>query len=290
MSRALEQALAIARRITRQASDRVAELYDAYQKGADAGTVLKGDDGPVTSADRAANEIILSGLAEAFPEDSILSEENPESWKTSGEWTWMVDPLDGTKEFIKANGEFMVMVGLVHAGTPVLGVVIEPATGDELYALKGSGAWRIAPGTDTPVPLRLQEPESNAELILAVSRSHRSPRVEEFCKITGISKEFISGSVGRKIAAVSTGKAHLYLHPSPGTKLWDSCAPQVILEEAGGRFTSALAVDIPYQRPDGDVRNDDGILAAGSRFFDALAEASRKAWEVPLPPRPSKKK
>lgn len=289
MSRDLQVVLEVARRITREAADKVAELYDAYQKGASAETVQKGKDGPVTIADRAANDIIFAGLREAFPGDAILSEENPESWVTSGEWTWMVDPLDGTKEFIKANGEFMVMVGLCHYGAPVVGVVVEPATGTELYALKGHGAWHLAPGATEPVRLGLREVPDIKDLTLAVSRSHRSPRVESFCQILGISREYISGSVGRKISLVTTGKADLYLHPSPGTKLWDSCAPQVILEEAGGRFTTALGVPIAYVRPDGDVRNDDGIIAAGPQYFEQLVEAARRAWEVPLPSRPPKK-
>ncbi len=289
MSKDLKEVLAIARQITRQAADRVAELYDEYQHGADAGAVEKAGDGPVTIADREANRIILDGLARAFPRDALLSEEVTSSWVTSGDWTWMVDPLDGTKEFIKANGEFMVMVGLCHVGVPVVGVVVEPATGRELYAAKGLGAWHIPPGATEPTQLRLQRVDPVSELTLAVSRSHRSPRVETFCNLLGIHKEFISGSVGRKISIVTTGKADLYLHPSPGTKLWDSCAPQVILEEAGGRFTTALGDPIAYRRPDGDVRNDNGILAAGPWHFDTLLEASRKAWEVPLPPRRPRK-
>ncbi len=285
MSRDLEEVQSIARTITRQAADRVAELYRAYQQGADAQTVEKAGDGPVTQADREANRIIMSELARAFPGDAILSEEVSSSWVTSAEWTWMIDPLDGTKEFIKANGEFMVMVGLAHDGHPVVGVVIEPATGRELYAAKGLGAWLQEPGAEAPQRLQLKPVEPVSELTLAVSRSHRSPRVETFCKLLNIHNEYISGSVGRKISLVTTGKADVYLHPSPGTKLWDTCAPQVILEEAGGRFTTALGDPIVYRRPDGDVRNDEGLLAAGPWHFDTLVEAARKAWEIPLPPR-----
>lgn len=290
MSRDLHATLTITRQIARQAAEKIAELYAAYQAGSDAGTVQKEGDGPVTAADRAANTIILRELREAFPSDAILSEENPESWITSGEWTWMVDPLDGTEEYIKANGEFMVMIGLCHAGVPVLGVVIEPATFDECYAVRGGGAWRMAPGAGQPTPLRVSEARDPAQMTLAVSRSHRSPRVESFCQQLNMTKEFISGSVGRKIALVTTGRADVYLHPSPGTKLWDTCAPQVIHEEAGGVFTTALGEPIKYVRPDGDVKNDEGILASSPHAFDQLVAASRKAWEIPLPPRAPKKK
>ncbi len=285
MTRDLGEVQETTRRIAREAARRVAQLYLDYQNGADAGTVEKVGDGPVTVADREADRIIKEGLTRAFPGDAILSEEVSSSWVTSAEWTWMVDPLDGTKEFIKANGEFMVMVGLCHEGVPVVGVVVEPATGRELYAAKGLGAWHVPPGADAPSRLELRRVDPVSELTLAVSRSHRSPRVETFCELLNIHKEYISGSVGRKISLVTTGKADLYLHPSPGTKLWDTCAPQVILEEAGGRFTTALGDPIAYRRPDGDVRNDDGLLAAGPWHFDTLLEAARKAWEIPLPPR-----
>lgn len=288
MDRSLEETLQITRTITRSAAQRVLELYKEYQAGASAQTQDKGDDGPVTAADHAANAIILDGLRAAFPEDRILTEENPESWVSSADWTWMVDPLDGTKEYLSINGEFMVMVGLCHRGVPVVGVVIEPATGDELYAAKGLGAWRVAPGTTEAVRLSVSGETRLETLTLAVSRSHRSARVEVFEKETGIHKEFISGSVGRKIALVTTGQADLYLHPSPGTKLWDACAPQVILEEAGGQFTDALGQPIRYSRADGDVKLDDGILAAPAQVFDALVAASKKAWEVPLPSRSKK--
>lgn len=283
MSRDLLETLSTARRIAVQATEKVTQLYVEYQAGASAETTYKGDDGPVTAADHAANAIILTELRKAYPTDAILTEEDSASWITSGEWTWMIDPLDGTKEYLSANGEFMVMVGLCHFGVPVVGVVGEPATGRYLYAAKGHGAWKLDPGATVPVRLSVSEETELSKLTLAVSRSHRPARIEAFEKLTGITQEFISGSVGRKIALLTTGQADVYLHASPGTKLWDACAPQVILEEAGGRFTDALGRPIQYSRPDGSVKLDEGILAGGSKVFEALAEASRKAWEVPMP-------
>jgi len=282
VNRDLPATLDIARRVARSAAEKIAELYAAYRAGASAGTVQKGSDGPVTAADHAANHIILASLAAAFPGDTLLSEENPESWRTSGEWTWMIDPLDGTQEYLKGNGEFMVMIGLVHEGRPVLGVVLEPATFDECWAIRGQGAWRLAAGSTAPSRLRASVVRDPSELTLAVSRSHRSPRVEAFCRQLGIKKEFISGSVGRKIALLATGRADVYIHPSPGTKLWDTCAPQIIYEEAGGIFTTALGTPISYVRKDGDLRNNDGILAGSRSAFDALLDASRRAMEIPL--------
>jgi 3'(2'), 5'-bisphosphate nucleotidase len=156
--------------------------------------------------------------------------------------------------------------------------------------VRGQGAWRVAPGSSQPIRLRVSEVRDPSQMTLAVSRSHRSPRVESFCQQLDMTREFISGSVGRKIALVTTGRADVYLHPSPGTKLWDTCAPQVIHEEAGGVFTTALGAPIRYVRGDGDVRNDEGVLASSPLAFDQLVAASRKAWEIPLPPRAPKKK
>lgn len=285
MSRDIQRTLTIARRVARSAAQKVAELYAAYQAGAPSGMAQKGDDGPVTAADRAANHIILTQLHQAFPDDALLSEEEPESWVTAGEWTWMIDPLDGTEEYLKANGEFMVMIGLAHRGVPVVGVVIEPATMDEYWASRGHGAWRLALGASEPSRLAVSATSDPAQMTLAVSRSHRSPRVASFCQQLQLTQELISGSVGRKIAILTTGRADVYLHPSPGTKLWDTCAPQLIYEEAGGVFTTALGDPIQYVRPDGDVRNDQGILAASPTAFAALLDAARKAWEIPLPAR-----
>jgi 3'(2'), 5'-bisphosphate nucleotidase len=285
----LSHTLAIARRIARQAADQIAALYAQYQAGASVATVQKGDDGPVTAADRAANQILLRELRAAFPGDALLSEESPESWDTAGEWTWMIDPLDGTEEFLKANGEFMVMLGLCHRGTPVVGVLIEPATGNEYWASRGGGAFGLLAGAAQPTRLAVSAVCAPAEMTVAVSRSHRSPRVTAFCDQLQIRRECPSGSVGRKVALLTTGHADVYLHPSPGTKLWDTCAPQLIYEEAGGVFTTALGAPIRYVRAPGDVRNDDGILAASPAAYPTLLAAARKAWELPLPPRPAKK-
>jgi 3'(2'), 5'-bisphosphate nucleotidase len=285
MSRDLNLALLAARSAARHAAAKIATLYTAYRDGDSVSVESKGEDGPVTAADRAANEIILTELHSAFPDDAILSEECPESFITTGEWTWMVDPLDGTEEFLKKNGEFMVMIGLCHRGVPVVGVVIEPATFDECWAIRGQGAFRLAPGDTQPSRLRVSELRDPAQMTVAVSRSHRSPRVKAFCEQLQMTKECVSGSVGRKIALLTTGRADVYLHPSPGTKLWDTCAPQLIHEEAGGVFTTALGDPIRYVRKDGDVRNDEGILAAGPAVFEVLLAASRRAWEIPLPAR-----
>lgn len=280
--RDLARTLSVARSAVRLAADRIRTIYDAHKAGADSGITQKSD-GPVTDADRAANEILISALKTAFPDDAILSEENPESWiSDENDWVWMIDPLDGTKEFIKANGEFVAMIGLVHKGEPVLGVVIEPATFDEFYAAKGLGAWRVPPESGpgaAPVPLTVSQKTDPAEMAVAVSRSHRAAKVEHFMNTLGMKEEYKSGSVGRKIALCTTGRADVYLHPSPGTKLWDLAGPHAIIVEAGGCFVDGRGEPFQYRRPRGDVKNNLGILAGGKVAFETLQAAAKAAWE-----------
>ena len=282
--RDLQRTLAVARAACRLAADRIRAIYDVHRAGGDANITDKGTNDPVTDADRAANAILIDALRTAFPDDAILSEESPESWVSDeNDYVWMIDPLDGTKEFIKANGEFVTMIGLVHLGEPVLGVVIEPATFDEFFAAKGLGAWRVAPGQGlnaAPTPIKVSDKTNPADLIVAVSRSHRPKAVEQFCDELGITQEYTSGSVGRKIALCTSGRADMYLHASPGTKLWDLAGPHAIIAEAGGRFTDARGEPFVYRRPRGDVKNQVGILAGPAEVFDQLTAPARRAYDA----------
>lgn len=282
-TRDLARTLAIARSAVRLAADRIRVIYDEHKAGGDVDIQSKGKDGPVTAADNAANAILIDALRTAFPEDAILSEESPESWiSDQHDYVWMIDPLDGTKEFIKANGEFVCMIGLVHLGKPVLGVVTEPATFDEFFAAKGLGAWRVPPGHplgEAPIPLKASAVSDTEKMTVAISRSHRPAKVEHFMNALGITQEYTSGSVGRKIALCATGRADIYLHASPGTKLWDLAGPHAIIEEAGGHFVDANGEPFVYRRPKGDVKNMVGILACGGARFEDLKAAAKAAME-----------
>ena len=145
-----------------------------YRRGVDVD--WKGQDDPVTVADRSACELLVKGLSKAFPEDSVLSEELPMLNKGSKR-VWCIDPLDGTREFIEGIDEFAVMVGLCVEGRPVLGVVDQPAVGLLFYAEKGAGAWSEQDGRVQA--LGVSSVASPSQMTLAVSRSHRDPRVEK---------------------------------------------------------------------------------------------------------------
>jgi len=227
-----------------------------------------------------ANRAIKRTLRDQFPEHAILTEEEPNTWnRTGAEWVWMVDPLDGTKDFIKRNGEFVTMVGLTHNGEPTVGVVVHPATGLEFYACKGLGAFRssLSQG-DSLSQVRIQENPDLSQLRIAVSRSHRDPKIDRLIELLRIRAEIPSGSVGRKMSMVIEGVADLYVHPARGTKLWDTCACDVIASEAGGVLLSGTGENISYKRPSGDVENPYGLLLCSATIQDTVVQASRTVW------------
>lgn len=280
MTEEREHLLNAARRAARLGAEEIAEIYGQYLAGRDIDIREKGADDPVTSADMAANRAIKRTLRDQFPEHAILTEEEPNTWnRTGAEWVWMVDPLDGTKDFIKRNGEFVTMVGLTHNGEPTVGVVVHPATGLEFYACKGLGAFRssLSQG-DSLSQVRIQENPDLSQLRIAVSRSHRDPKIDRLIELLRIRAEIPSGSVGRKMSMVIEGVADLYVHPARGTKLWDTCACDVIASEAGGVLLSGTGENISYKRPSGDVENPYGLLLCSATIQDTVVQASRTVW------------
>jgi 3'(2'), 5'-bisphosphate nucleotidase len=272
--------LDIARQAARSGADEIRDIYRHYLSGGSIGIREKGVDDPVTAADIASNRIITHTLREAFPNHAILTEEEPDTWGQTGhEWVWMIDPLDGTRDFIKANGEFVTMIGLTHDAEPVVGVVIEPATGLELYAVKDMGAFKSSlPGAEKSSKLTASHAPDLKGLRIAVSRSHRDSKVDELIRLLDVQAEISSGSVGRKMALVLNGEADLYVHPARGTKLWDTCACEVIASESGLVFLSGTGEPIQYLRPTGDLENHYGLLVCSPAIADKVVWATRKVW------------
>lgn len=254
----LEKELEIAVALAREAGEKILEFYAlgviAEQKlGADNLTE------PVTIADVTASRMIVDGLEKAFPGDAILSEEETDNAEDRlfGKRVWMIDPIDGTWGFIKKDGDFGVQIGLTSGGEVVLGVVYIPVHDVLYYAAKGAGAFR-ASGGDVQ-RLRVSDKTNFTEMYLASSRNHRSPRMHRIIEDFGFQQEIQRGSVGLKIGLIVDRTCDLYVHLSPRTKFWDTCAPQIILEEAGGRMTDVFGFPLRYDAR--DVQNHNGILA-----------------------------
>ena len=250
--------------ITRQAGQIILTFYAGETK-----VSWKGVSDPVTEADQASDNFLVQAIREAFPDDGLLSEESiDDNSRFSHSLVWMIDPMDGTKEFIKRNGEFSVMVGLVQDGQPILGAVYQPTEAKLYLGGRDVGAW-LRTG-DTNTPLHVSERQDISRFRLVVSRSHREPLIDTLCDKLGIRDLRQSGSVGLKCGLIANGECDLYIHPSPHSKLWDSCAPQAILQAAGGTMTDIYGNALDYRKE--DPRNLNGLLASnGTRHAEIAA-------------------
>ena len=236
----------------------------------------KPGDEPVTEADRSANQHIVSRIRARFPEDGILSEESKDDLaRLKKERVWIIDPLDGTKEFIARNGEFSVMIGLAIGGRPALGVVMQPSN-NLLYAgAVGVGAYLLEDGER--VWLRVSADTETANMVMVSSRSHRQQIVDRIRAVLRITRERVSGSAGLKVGLITRQLAALYVHPSPGCKEWDLCAPQALLEAAGGRMTDCWGNPLRYNKR--DVRAHNGLIATNGVVHDEIVATVARICE-----------
>lgn len=252
-----ERELRLAIELARAAGAAIMDLYDGLievQQKYDLNHVE-----PVTLADRVANELIVKRIAQEFPDDGILAEESLDTERRLGKRrVWMIDPLDGTSGFIAGNGDFAVQVGLAEDGAAVLGVVYQPLTRLLYRAVRGQGSW-IEPDNSQPEQARVSAQTDFSLMWLAASRSHRSPRMDRVVKAFGVKREVQRGSVGIKVGLIIEQQCDLYVHLSPHTKQWDSCAPQVILTEAGGRLSDLFGAPITYNSR--VVQHRNGLVA-----------------------------
>jgi 3'(2'), 5'-bisphosphate nucleotidase len=225
---------------------------------------------PVTQADIAANELIVDGLKREFPNDGILAEESVDTRRRLDKSrVWMVDPLDGTNGFIDGNGDFAVQIGLAEEGQCVLGVVYQPLPGVLYRAIRGEGTWIERPQFE-PAKAMVSNTETVSTMRLAASRSHRSPRMNKVIAQFGFQEEVQRGSVGIKIGLLIEQQCDVYIHLSPRTKQWDTCAPEVILTEAGGRISDLFGYPLNYNVP--DVQNRNGLVASNGVSHDQIIE------------------
>ncbi len=212
--------------IAKEAGDAILKIYKK-----DFTVEYKDDKSPLTEADTKANEIICTKLEKLYPNIPIMSEENKQTDYTvrkNWKYYWCIDPIDGTKEFIKKNGEFTVNIALIHKDTPVLGVVYAPAI-DEMYkAKKGEGAFK----NGEKLPLKInQHPEKKLHVV--ASKSHLSQETQEFIDNLETKEiEQVSKGSSLKLCMVATGEADIYPRLAP-TMEWDTAAADAIVREAG---------------------------------------------------------
>jgi len=276
-----------------------ADILLAYGRGEEppygfppALSVDDGGEGPVSAADLAVNQWLLDGLAAAFPEApwTLLSEETAKEQLTPGqplaaEWLWILDPLDGTKDFLQGTGEYAVHLALVRDGEPVLGVVLLPEMEELWFGLLADGAAPAGAGgrawcenrAGESRPASLSPRRQLGELVLVASRNHRDQRLEQLLEALALGETKAIGSVGGKVATILRGETDLYISLSgkSAPKDWDMAAPEAVLRAAGGAFSHADGRALRYN--DGDIRQAGCLIASHGASHRELCERAAAA-------------
>jgi len=229
---------------------------------------LKNDRTEVTKADIESNQFIISELKRKFPRDSIVSEEL-EDVDNRSERIWYIDPLDGTSHFIDGTPEFAIHIGLVENEKPVLGIVYNPITKELYIGSKGSGAYKDFKGQK--VQLNISQP-LDRKLIAAVSPVEKdAEKVDEMLKRLSIEERLKFGSTGLKIMKVAEGTVDIHVPVSLKFNSWDICAPQAILEAAGGYARYASGKEVSYTVDFRGVK-ENVVFARSKSLFDYVQQ------------------
>lgn len=256
--------------IAKQAGAAIMEVYAA----SDVTVSSKADSSPLTEADLASHRIICNELANLTPDWPVLSEESAEisvaqrmAWKKY----WLADPLDGTKEFIKRNGEFTVNIALIENGSPILGVVYAPVLDVCYFAQQGAGAFvqRLA---GTAHAIKVKTHLAGETIKVVASRSHSDARTETLLKLLGDCETISMGS-SLKLCLVAEGAAHFYPRLGP-TMEWDTAAAHAVVNEAGGTVCNKVAEELQYNKA--DLHNSEFFVFAKS---DATFKQAMKALQ-----------
>ena len=257
--------LDIAINAAKEAGDAILEIYQSdYQ------TSTKNDDSPVTDADLKSNEVIKKILTQTNHE--ILSEEDKDDLsRLSQEMIWIVDPLDGTSDFIDKTGEFTVMISLIKNKKPIIGVIGWPTEKTFFVAQKGSGAFRFS--NDQWEKISVTQISEIPKCRTIGSRHHLSEKEKSFIKKLGI-EDFTSIGSSLKVGKISSGEAEAYITTTNKMKEWDSAASYCIISEAGGKMTDMLGNDITYNNK--DVFHKNGILVTNGLIHDKIVEEFKK--------------
>lgn len=275
----MEDVLAITRTIGWDA----AKILQSYYRRETEGelNIQDKNEGPVTAADMAVNRFVLDKLQSIFGHDNFgyLSEETykvkavPEA--IPQDWVWILDPLDGTRDFIDKTGEYAFHLALTHQQRPVLSVVACPELGKLYYASKGNGTF-METADGQVQKLEVSTRREWTDLAVVVSRTHRDDRFKRMLEQLPCQNQVFVGSVGGKVGAIADQRADIYISLSgkSAPKDWDMAAPELILTEAGGKFTHADGRPLLYNT--GDVNQWGCLIASnGHRHEELCAEATR---------------
>lgn len=258
----VEKVLPIAKEMAYGAARVIMSVYQT-----DFSVQIKDDNSPVTLADLNSDIIIRTLININFPTHSILTEEGEDDKeRLNSEYIWIIDPLDGTKNFVNKDGEFAINIALVKEHQPILGLVMLPVSGELYYAVAGYGSYYVK--NRGAKEERIHVSNKDNDLILLTSVFHKN---EDELKLSKMFKERIKEQrqVGSSIKAclIAKGEADVSFRFNPNTKEWDTCAPQLIVEEAGGYFTQPDGSPITYNRKDVYNRNGFSIYNKATNNF-----------------------
>ena len=258
--------------IARAAADAILAIY-----AEDFDVLRKADASPVTAADLAAHRVIVDGLRALTPDIPIVSEESavavPAALRRTWNRMWLVDPLDGTREFVKRNGEFTVNIALVEQGRPVMGVVLAPATG-EIFVGDADGAWSGIVVDGVVTKRRVIAVRQRARPLIVASRSHGHAALHQLCQSMDVESDVSVGS-SLKFCLLARGDAQLYPRFTP-TCEWDIAAGQAVLEAAGGAVLTLDGQSMTYGKGDSTFLNPFFVAASSLALAQKAAQEMRQ--------------
>ena len=257
--------LDIAIKAALEAGNTILEIYEKGYK-----TFTKTDDSPVTDADLQSNKIIKEILS--VTKHSILSEEDVDDKnRLSNDMVWIIDPLDGTSDFIDKTGEFTVMIALIENQKPILGVIAWPTEKTLFVAQKNCGAFRYSDNKWEKISVTKISELPKCRTI--GSRHHLSDKEKDFIKKIGI-KDFTSIGSSLKVGKISSGQAEVYITTTNKMKEWDTAASHCIISEAGGKMTDMLGNELTYNNE--NVYHQNGILVTNGLIHEKILREFKK--------------
>ncbi|MET0028960.1 MAG: 3'(2'),5'-bisphosphate nucleotidase CysQ [Candidatus Thiodiazotropha sp.] len=255
--------------LIRQAGEAILEIYNTEFE-----VETKQDNSPLTAADLAAHRLIVSTLEQLTPEIPVLSEESSKiPFETRRGWDryWLIDPLDGTREFVKRNGEFTVNIALIDQHRAVFGAVYAPVLDTLYYGIVGEGAYKQT-GSDAAQPIRVTDPCAQPVRVVG-SRSHAGDSLRVYLERLG-DHEMVSMGSSLKLCLVAEGKADVYPRLGP-TSEWDTAAAQAVVEAAGGRVTTLDLQTLSYNTKDSLLNPFFLVFGDTQRDWSAYLDESR---------------
>ncbi|HEY0715663.1 MAG TPA: 3'(2'),5'-bisphosphate nucleotidase CysQ [Polyangia bacterium] len=271
--------LAVATLAARRAGQVILSHYQANA----AGWELKSDGTPVSRADLEANAVIVATLKDAFADDAILTEESPDDERRLGqERVWIVDPLDGTRGFLARTDDFAVHVALAVNGVPTVSVVYQPVPDRLGSAVAGAGAFS-SDANGPPRRLQCSQRAAWTDLRIGVSRHNAPARLLAWLDEVGLRAQAVQVGASQKYAALAEGTLDAVVTITPTEKEWDTCAPELLVCEAGGVVTDGDGQPLRYNQPSALIHRPRGILASNGRCHAELLQRIRSILPECLP-------